>query len=391
MLVVSAVRGAPMTLSQATWVEQTARESLTRAQVLGRELPDAELSSFLWIPVLCEGERIGVIEFGDHRGRWLTDSIARELSVLADEVGRLIARSGELEQRYAKAAIVEGELGSRSRECIEQRRLLSARASRDAIADCAVRIAGQAIDPSTYVLANLNAAREDIDAMQGVVDQFVAATEQLLRKFESHPGRGELQSLLNDEIQSLERALGAANESEFESCFAELEPLSREIEQGARNLRAIGEDLRELALGDSAPIHWVDVSQLIQQALAVIADREGEQLGVETRIAVLPPIHCQRLRLVSLLVSLLDHVIEKATPDSAIGIQAELRGSNAVIEISIEGSSLICGDGGIRAFGISPDEERIHRDIAEDHDALLESEVIDDIAVLRLSIPTDRE
>lgn len=390
MLHVGAARGAKMTLSQATWVEQTARESLARAQVLGRELPDSVLSSFLWVPVLFEGRRVGVIELGDSGGRWLADAGARELSVLADEVGRLLVGIEKFEVRDASVEALERSFEASSRECREQRRLLSVSSSRDAIAGFTIRIAERAVDPSTYVLSNLQSAREDVASIQRVVERFVAATDELIESLDDDPQTDGAKLREAPEFRALQDALESAKDSEFQSCFGELGPLIDDVEHGAQALRAIGEDLRELALGDSAPMDWVDVSQLVEQALNVVAQREGQRLDVEVRVEEVPPIHCQRLRIVTLLVSLLDHVVGKATPESSVGIQVELRGGNAVIELFVEGVNLSSEDANTDVFGTSSEIQRFHRDIAEDHGGQLETEQFDDLARMRLSIPTDR-
>lgn len=391
MLVVGAARGTAMTLSQATWVEQTARECLTRAQVLGRELPDAELSSFLWIPVLSEGTRVGVIQVADSRGRWFADTLSRELSVLADEVGWLLRRMSELEERDRTAAVLERKLESRARECSELRRQLSACSSQDAIAGFAVRIAERAIDPSTAILSNLQTAREDVESIQGVMVSLVTASKSLLCEIEATGDVDGSRASMRAAVASLDDAVRATRSDDFKSSSAELAPLTRDIEQGALALCSIGRDLRELSMADSAPIDWIDVSQLIEQALEVVAQREGQSLDLELRIGTLPPIHCQRLRVVLLLVSLLDHVFSKATPESAVGLLAELCGTNAVVELTIEGSSLIGEEASAGAFGFTPEVEEFHREIIEDHDARLDIEVFDELSLIRLSVPTDRE
>ncbi len=305
VLVVAAARGTALSLEEAVWVERTARECLARCQVLGRESSDTSLSSFLWVPVLYEGRRVGVIELGDCRGHWFSGGRTRELSVLADDVGRLLVRLEELAGRENRVETLQHDLSARTRECRAMERRLVASAGRDAISQLAISIAEGATDPTAYVLSNLQSARDDIEAMQGVVDQLFESARVLVDRLPKDSNYAEL--------AALREALTTAEASRFRSFLGDLAPLIEDVEEGAARLRSIGKDFRELALGDAAPMDWVDIGELIERTLVVVAYGEGHEPSCEVRIAELPPVRCQRMRIEGLLVSILGRAMAVAT------------------------------------------------------------------------------
>lgn len=385
-LVVAAARGTALSLEEAVWVERTARESLARCQVLGREFSDTSLSSFLWVPVLYEGRRVGVIELGDCRGHWFSGGRTRELSVLADDVGRLLVRLGDLSSRETRIETLQKDLSARTRECKEMERRLVASAGRDAISQLAISIAERSTDPSAYVLSNLQSARDDIEAMQGVVNQLLESARVLVDRLPKDAKYAEL--------AALREALAAAETSRFRSFLGDLAPLIEDVEEGASRLRSIGEDFRELALGDAAPMDWVDLGELIERTLVVVSYGEGREPGCEVRISELPPVRCQRMRIQGLLVSILGRAMVLATYESPLRIQAELRGSQVIIEVSVDGTTAggladAAAHGCVEFF--SPEQARLNREIAEDHGGQISLDSLDDLMVIRLSLPIDRD
>ncbi|MDP6980490.1 MAG: hypothetical protein QF570_18135 [Myxococcota bacterium] len=115
-LEVAAARGAALPDDQAIWVERIARESLGRCQVFGRESRSAGLASFLWVPVLCRGQRVGVLQLGDDQGHAMAGSLPRELGVLADEIGAVLVHAGEHEAMQREKARLELRIDALERE-----------------------------------------------------------------------------------------------------------------------------------------------------------------------------------------------------------------------------------------------------------------------------------
>ncbi len=130
-LEVLAARGMALGEDEALWVERIARESLNRCQVLGRESLSAALASFLWVPVLCRGERVAVLQFGDDRGHAMAGSRPRELGVLADDIGAVLVQTGELEAMQRKNVDLEMQIDALKREQAAARRERREQAGRD--------------------------------------------------------------------------------------------------------------------------------------------------------------------------------------------------------------------------------------------------------------------
>ncbi len=198
----------------------------------------------------------------------------------------------------------------------------------------------------------------------------------------------------NDGREALLEAVNVAETSRLQSFLGDLAPLIEDVETGAYRLRSIGEEFRELGLGDAAPVDWADVGDVIKRTLAVIAHREGRHLDCELRVAELPPVRCQRMRIEGLLLGILDYATGMAGPESSFGIQADLRGSQVVIEVSVD--------------PVDPCEPRkapsstsedflddewsdIDREIAEDHGGLVSVDTLEELLLIRLSLPVDRD
>ncbi len=383
-LAVAAARGVAMSLEEANWVEQTARECLSRCQVLGRESSGETLASFLWIPVLDRGRRIGVIELGDCSGHWFAGDLARELGLLADDVGRLLSRFAELACREGELKSLERDLAARTRECSGMRRQIRAYAGKEAISQMAIFSAERATDPSSFVLANLRSARDDIESMENVVDRLIEAAEAHVERAAGNEEVG---------LEALREALSIARTSRCESVMGSLGPLIEDVEAGAYRLRSIGEDFRELGLGDAAPVEWVDLEEVIERALAVIAHREGQHLDCELRVAELPPVRCQRIRIEALLVGILDRATSMASTESSLGIQADARGDDLIVEVSVD--AVRTSEAGIAPLHAGADIvldewSYIDREIAEDQGGGVSVDTLDDLLVIRLSLPVDR-
>lgn len=394
VLFVAAARGTEMSIAEAEWVERTARESLSRCDVLGRETSCGSLSSFLWVPVLSEGRSIGVIEMGDCSGHWFSGGQTRELSRLADDVGALLMRLGEIANHEAKIGGLQRDLSAGARQGREMERRIIAGAGRETVFEMATSIAERATDPVSYVLSNLRSVRDEVESMQNVIGTLVETARALMERLPS-----EFES---SEAHDLRAALATADANQFREFLADLGPLIDDVEEGTSRLQLIGADFHELALGETAPMYWINVSDVIERALAVVVRRETVEHGIEVRVSDIPPMRCQRLRIECLLIDMLARALAIATPDSAVAIQADLRGSQVIIEVSVD---LIDGEIGqldtsgdkcsrpsdLAAECLRAEHVRLSRDIAEDHGGQISVETLDDLVVTRLVLPVDRD
>ena len=394
VLSVAAARGAEMSLAEAEWVERTAREALTRCDVLGRESSCASLSSFLWIPILCEGRPVGVIEMGDCSGHWFSGGQTRELSRLADDVGALLVRFDEIAVHQVKIEGLERDLSAGARECKELERRILAGGGRESVFEMATSIAERATDPVSYVLANLRSARDEVDSMQNIVGTLVETARALVEQI---PGEFE-----TPEVGELRAALASADTNNFGSFLADLAPLIEDVEEGTSRLQSVAADFRELALGETAPMGWVDLTEVIERALVVISRRSAGEHAIEVRISEIPPIRCQRLRIERLLIDTLGRALEIAAPGSSLAVQADLRGSQVVVDISVEVNATQLANFDRDLEPGSPSSQRaveclgaehvrLGRDIAEDHGGQFSVDAWDDQLVTQLVLPVDRD
>lgn len=383
VLVVAAARGTEMSLEEAEWVERTARESLDRCDVLGRESRGSSLSSFLWVPVLCEGRAVGVIEMGDCSGHWFSGGRTRELSRLADDVGALLFRLGDIASQAATIEGLERDLTARARETREMERRIVAGAGREAAFEMATSIAERATDPISYVLSNLRTARDEVDAIQNVVGNLIEAAQSLVERLPC-----EIESA---RVGDLRAALASAETNNFASFLSDLGPLIEEAEEGTSRLESIGADFRELALGESAPMGWVDLAEVIERAIEVVSRRETGEHAIEVFVSEIPPVRCQRLRIEYLLVDMLDGVLAMANPGSSLSIQADLRGAAVIIELSAETSGELAARASHEVECLQDERARLVRDIAEDHGGRISVDTLDDQVVTRLVLPIDRD
>ncbi|MCP5040191.1 MAG: hypothetical protein GY944_04115 [bacterium] len=388
-LEVAAARGAALTLDQAEWVERIARESLARCQVLGRESAEAALSSFLWVPVLCRGERLAVLELGEGRGHWFASDRTRDLAVIADEIGRLLDGSGRVERAERERCDLEQRVVSQARKLRDLERRVVASAGRDALLRTALRRARQATDPASYVSSNLHAACEEIGFVRDVFERLVDASSALLAGLPSDD-RGSAREALEAELES-------ARSCRFQALLDDLTALSEEVEEGAAVLRDVGGEFRELALGETAPEVWVDARQLIEATVDCVGGADEGKGAIALRIDELPPLRCQRLRVECLLVLLLERALELAGADADVILQASLRGSAVLLEICIEGlePSTIASVEAIRedqdSFFDSIEQARVACDLIEDQGGRLEIDAADDLVSIRVDLPVDHE
>ncbi|MFT5443923.1 MAG: signal transduction histidine kinase [Myxococcota bacterium] len=388
-LEVAAVRGLSMSDDEARWVKSTADESLSRCEVLGRETAGAELSSFLLVPVLCGGERVGVIQLGDCERQRFAGAGSRELSVLADDFGCLITRTQNIAANQHELDRLRREVHSQGLRLREMERQVVANADRDAVAQLAVRIASNASSPSSALLGALENAREDAEAMQGVVERLTNASRAILIDVATPP--------CESDVARLNLAVAEAEDARFCGLLTNLVPLIDDVEEGAARLRAVGNDFRELALADLAPVTLTDMSGVVEDAIRVVAGGGKAPCATELQLSSLPPVPCQRLRIEGVLVGIIDHAWALAQSDSGLRIQAELRGDLIAIEVSVDrvegvaradGASELCEAGWPLP---SEPQQRLYRQILEDHDGQFRAEVHDDLVLLGLSLPLTRD
>ncbi len=152
---VAAVRGPAFDEEEAIWIEGVAREALTHCQVLGRESRASALASFLWVPILHRGRRMGVLQLGDDHAHALAGTLPRELGVLADDLGAVLTRVREHQQLQGESNQRTNELAALKRECRHLRRERRDSRARDFLLQTALRRAERRLstDPAMEALA----------------------------------------------------------------------------------------------------------------------------------------------------------------------------------------------------------------------------------------------
>ncbi|MDJ0787319.1 MAG: ATP-binding protein [Myxococcota bacterium] len=334
-----ASRGEPLVAEACHRLSEAIGSCFEASEVTRFELADGTQGHVT--PLVSQHQLLGVlavVKEGPARPDATSENaedLARTLGVLSDFVAVAIRHAHLVREQARHTRNLESLVEERTREVNEARAALSRQERVAAMGKLAASIAHEVNNPLSFLLSNLVRAQEYTRELSRTLPGLLSVVESASHLPGSDDPRIE---------RTRELALSASAESRMSLLAEEFGSLLGEAWDGADRIRHVGDELRRFAQGVAGTPERADVPRMIETALHIVRAEAKQDIGFETRFAVVPEIHCQRYQITQVLLNLLQNAVEAVGPGGAVRIACREDAGFVEVEISDDGPGIEAED-----------------------------------------------
>ena len=334
-------------------------------------------------PLISQGTCLGVLlVFGRD------EALAQSLVSMADLAALALRHAQLCEEHLRHQRDLERLVEHRTREVNEARAALSRQERVAAMGKLAASIAHEVNNPMSYLVSNLSRASE-------YGERFETALPLLLQVARAAIELPEDVDPRVDELRALAgQAERAVSGSELSSASREFGELIGEALEGTDRIRRVGEDLRSFANGVAGTLEAIDLNALVETAVHIAGAEAKQQVEIERRLGVLPPVRCQRYQVTQVLLNLVQNAIEAIDGSGSVRVATRVENDHAVVEVTDDGPGFDSDQLGrmFEPFFSTKDDGSglglsISRDIAAAHRGSLDANCGPEGTTFRLRLP----